>query len=104
MVEGPSWLRLSANDWPSSPELMDCSQPDEEKPSPPETTLVAVSDFSLLDQISSYSRLQRVTAWILWFVTNSRASSGLQIKDHLSAKELVEAEIFWVQTTQLAEF
>ena len=55
--EGPSWLRLLLKNWPSTPELVDCPQPEEEKLSLPETTLVAVSDLSLLDRISSYSCL-----------------------------------------------
>ena len=46
--ESLSWLRLSAQDWPPSLELVDCPRPDEEKPSPPETTLVAISELSLL--------------------------------------------------------
>ena len=102
--EGPSWLGLSAQDWLSLPELVDCPQPDEEKPSLPETTLVAVSVFSLPDRISSYSRLQRVTSWIFRLVTNSCVSLELQMKDHLSAKEFNDAEMFWVKMTQLVEF
>ena len=104
MVGGPQLATILAKDWPSSPELVDCPQPDKEKLLPPEITLVAVSDFSLLDQISTYSHLQRVMAWILWFVTNSCISQELRKKDHLSAKELTDAEMFWVKTTQLAEF
>ena len=55
--EGPTcnWLCLSAQNWLSSLDLVDCPQLDEEKPSPPEATFVAVSDLSLLDQISSYT-------------------------------------------------
>ena len=83
---------------------MDCPQPDKEKPLPQETALVAVSDLSPLDRISGYSHLQRVTAWIFWFVTNSCATWELQIKDHLSAKELTDAEMLWVKSTQLVEF
>ena len=60
---------------------------------------MAVSELSLLDRISSYSRLQRVTAWVLQFVTNSRVSRELQMKDHLSAKELIDVEMFRVKGT-----
>ena len=102
--EGPSWLRLSTQDWPSSSELDDCPRPDEEKISTPETALAAVSELSLLNQISSYSCLQRVTAWLLRFVTNSCISQVLRMNDHHFGKQLTDAEIFWVKTTKLAEF
>ena len=40
----------------------------------------------------------------IWFVTNTRVSRELRMKDHLSAKELTDTEMFCVKTTQLAEF
>ena len=89
---------------------MDCPQPDEEKLSPPETTLVAVSDFSLLDRIFSYSHLQRVTAWILRFCHQFSRQSGTldEGSSTVSAKELTDAEMFYiymyVKMTQLVEF
>ena len=60
--EGPNWLRLPSQDWPSSPEFIDTPLPEEEKPSPQETTLCTLTDLSLLERTSSYSRLRRVTA------------------------------------------
>ena len=47
---------------------------DEEKPLLLKTTLVTVSDLSLLDPISGYSHLQWVTARIFQFITNSHIS------------------------------
>ena len=102
--EGPNWLHFSAQDWPFSPEADDCPRPDEEKPSSSEIALVAISDFSLLDRISSYSRLQQVTAWVLWFVTNTRVSRELRKKDYLSPNEFTDVEMFWVKSTQLVDF
>ena len=57
------------------------SKPNEQKPLLPETTLVVVSDLSLLNRISSYNRLQQVTVWIFRCVTNSSISreSGWRI-------------------------
>ena len=102
--EGSSWLRLLSHDWPSPTELVDCPQPDKEKPSLPETTLVSVSNFSLLDQSPGYSHLQRITAWIFRFATKCHISRELWMKYHLSVKQLTDAEMFWVKFTQLSEF
>ena len=75
MVEGPGWLHTPQSEWPLTPELVDKSVPGEERETPAEISVVSISvDLPILQQISSFSRLRWVTAWILRFVHNGRAN------------------------------
>ena len=104
---GPSWLRLGIHQWPKSPSLPPNS-PSEEADEICSHVAV-VSECSLiipLDRFSSFSRLVRVTAWMLRFVRNCRlrhcettCSSGF-----LSAIELNAAEVLWLATAQSHTF
>ena len=60
------------------------------------------------DRLSSFTRLKRVTAWILCFITNARPSTrklrGANIHPHLTVSELVAAENYWISITQNKHF
>ena len=58
--EGPSWRHLSVQDWPSSLELADCLQLNEDKPLPPETTLFIV----ITDLEHTFTQLSKSWHWL----------------------------------------
>ena len=106
---GPSWLLQSPSDWPVTPTLADRPEPSEEKTSfeglgP--VTLAVITDLPLLQQISDYRGLRRVTAWMRRFVDNCRARVNGEepTKGNLSAKDLVAAEKLWIAGVQQAEY
>ena len=61
-----------------------------------------------LDRYSNFTRLQRVTVWILRFVHNCRASSGRTVEPNnsqsLTMSELVDAERYWILLSQQEHF
>ncbi|CAG7734836.1 unnamed protein product [Allacma fusca] len=86
---GPPWLATS--EYPSKPSL-------------PGTTLeekkVRVHFTSHMDKYSSYSKLLRITAWIMRLLTNMRRPSSERYLGHLTAAEIREAEKFWIKRLQ----
>ena len=60
----------------------------------------------LLECISNFTRLKRLTAWILHFVSNchhylkGKASHSCP----LTVQELVDAEAYWIIVTQQSDF
>lgn len=104
--EGPSWLRLPKVDWPTIPELGDSLVPEEEKTVHENVLLSIPVNLTLLDQVSSLTRLYRITAWIRRFINNCRAdkSGRTRIGGSLTTKELAAAEIVWVATVQQQAF
>lgn len=71
---GPVWLRSPPSDWPKQHNIHVEVIPEEER----EICLVNVTHprepILPLDRYSSFTRLQRVTAWALRFITNCRRS------------------------------
>ena len=81
-----------------------------EKPIPEEEREIALEisvltltmDLPILEQMSSFTRLRRVTAWILQFVHNCCASKTQQAtrEGTLKTDELVSVEERWISSTQ----
>ena len=95
--KGPEWLHLSQEEWPEIPQLSDRPIPVEEKePSlNVQVALVARPDeLPLLGRVSSFTRLKRITAWILRFARHARPKNRSQRSKHLvlDTKELHCAE------------
>ena len=73
---GPSWLFQLRSDWPATPTLADKPEPSEEKASSEGLGLISlavITDLPLLERVSNYRTLRRVTAWIRRFINNCRA-------------------------------
>lgn len=100
---GPDWLRSAPSDWPKQTEL---------PPDDSESEMVKVchlkSPLLPLDRFSSYSKLIRVTAWVMRLVNNCRAAKrNVQVSQStssLSVQEIVNAENYWLSYSQRDHF
>ena len=68
--------------------------------------IVTRSTLPLLDHLSSFTHLKRVTAWVHRFVSNccSRSCGRDPNQSPLSCDELVAAERYWIITVQASSF
>jgi len=104
---GPSWL-ASQSKWPTwSPAAVLHVQTDDEVESTP--TDLPVDSKPGLDQImdiarySTLTKLHRVTAYVLRFITNAKRASP-RLSGHLTAAELNQAQILCIKSVQQASF
>ena len=105
--KGPAWLKCVASEWPKREDLAVDTQPEEER----EIALVTASQpeepvIPFL-RYSTFTRLQRVTAWILRFVHNCRTdreSATHRGTPTLTVVELAAAERYWMALSQHAHF
>ena len=72
MEEGPDWLRENEDKWNKRVSFDEHPIPTEERDIQKILLPVIASDLYLLEKISSYSRLVRVTSWTLRFANNTR--------------------------------
>ncbi|KAK8764947.1 hypothetical protein V5799_032444, partial [Amblyomma americanum] len=102
---GPQWITGRADVWPVESQPGDFTAEELEKKrevgvlnstSDKEDELLDLEDFS------SASRVNRVTAWIFRFVRNLRSSD--RISGPLTAAEIDHAKGFWVRTVQKSAF
>ena len=101
---GPGWLSDDESNWPEMPQIDSAPLSEEEKPT--SLALVAQVDSTLLDTVSNYNHLKRVTAWILRFVHNcrTRATSQEPCIGALTVAELDSAERHWLVHSQGVDF
>lgn len=102
---GPSWLRLDATEWPEQPELTPNNPSEEGDEVCLHATVSETSPVIPIDRFSSFTRLKRVTAWVLRFVHNCQAHK--RICTHIidqESRELELAESYWVLLSQRAHF
>ena len=102
---GPKWLRLGIHQWPVSATIPENKPSDEANEICSHTAAVSTGSFNILNpkRYSSYSRLLRVTAWILRFTHNCRVRTT-PYSGPLSVTELGSAEVLWVSRSQLQAF
>ena len=107
---GPDWLRLDSAHWPISPELNPPQEADELcAPSYNIVAIVPMEPVIPLNRFSSFSKLIRVTAWIIRFIFNCRAhcktTTVTARSSHcLSLAELKSAERNWISSIQKETF
>ena len=71
---GLPWIRLAPYNWPSQSNIPTDLVPEEEREIFLVTTVQASQPIIPLNQYSSFTHLQRVTAWVLRFIHKCRAS------------------------------
>ena len=101
---GPSWLQLGIHQWPKLSSLPPnpSSEADEICS---HAAVVSTSSLIPLGRYSSYSRLVRVTSWVLRFVHNCRAACpGSRHTGPLSVVELSDSRVLWLSTAQYHTF
>ncbi len=102
---GPSWLYQDASCWPQGSCTTQHIIPEEEK----RVCFMNVgqeSDDTLITRYSSFTRLKRVTAWILRFLSNicARLRKSSRNTSTLSLAELTTTEILWFSIAQSHSF
>ena len=97
--QGPQWLLEDQKRWQMKPTIIDAPVSLEEYLEDPTPGMVTSLEPSLCDKISSFTRLKRVTAWMLRFVHNSRNVDN-KISSSLSTKEIQRAEQIWIRRSQ----
>ena len=103
--KGPNWLTISQSQWPKQLSLSPIKIHDEEKEVCLATTCRPVATIMPFDRYSTFSRLQRVTAWIFRFVNNCRNPGNSVIHcSYLSVDELSRAERYWITISQSDSF
>ena len=108
--KGPSWLVLPESEWPSQSNTTAELNSDEER----EVCHLSHVAYELplipLDRYSTFTKIKRITAWILRFVENCRIVHGEQQETetyatpHLSVSELTAAENYWFKCAQWIDF
>ena len=102
--EGPEWLKLPSSQWPAQSYSKRVIV-EEEK----EVSLYTSLDKELLplipiDRYSSYLLVKRITAWVIRFTTNCRATAAKKLDSCLTTQELYEAEVYWFAFIQRQHF
>lgn len=94
---GPEWLRTDSNLWPISKISFDTLHISESKI----TTLAVIDTYSLpvFKKYSSYTKLQRVLAYVLRFIYNSRHKTN-KLSDTLTKIELDQASTIIIKHAQ----
>ena len=73
---GPVWLRLCSSNWPAQTEVPPNKSSDEQREICLLTSVEPTEPIIPMNCFSSFTRLTRVTAWVLRFITNCRARKG----------------------------
>lgn len=102
---GPHWLQLEPSHWPTQSTFSKCV-PSEEKTSCNLGIVETPEPVIPLSRYSSFTRLKRVSAWILRFIENVRVptSSGRIQSTCLTVSELTAAENYWLRVIQRESF
>ena len=100
---GPSWLRGPQSHWPATQELLTNPVPCEERKGETELSLVGVEVVPILSKISNFTRLFRITAWMMRLVPNARLKDN-RLNTSLTNRELTLAHELWIRRSQNESF
>lgn len=102
---GPPWLGQAQETWNITKEFPEHPIPSEERGIPQIALAAQTLNLPLIERVSNYSRLRRVTGWILRFTQNCKAVEQDRIKcPALTVQELERAEEFWCRSAQELAF
>ncbi|UYV72544.1 hypothetical protein LAZ67_9003635 [Cordylochernes scorpioides] len=96
--EGPSWLKLSEEFWPSRYKDLNEEEICAERKKIAVVTTVKSTDHWYMKYFSSFIKNVRMMAWIRRFINNLRSST--KVKGELSVKEIDEAELALLKLVQ----
>lgn len=98
---GPSWLKLSIQCWPI-PDTLPPNEPSVEAQEVCSHVAIMSSPIIPTDQLSSFMRLTRVTAWVKCFLYNCQAlKKGLVRKvGPLTMEEVNQTVMYWIRVAQ----
>ena len=103
--KGSKWLYSETSKWPGQEEIPHVEVGEEEREISLVTTCQLVMPVIPLNRYSTFSRLQRVTAWIYCFINNCRVGRNSTTNHpHLAVVELFHAENYWLSYSQLESF
>ena len=101
---GPKWLKLNQDHWPKQSQVRSSLPPDksEELCSFAYAAVVKTPPLIPFDHFSTFSRLVRVTAFILRFTANCRSKkpSAQGNSNVLTVQELNQATCYWIKMIQ----
>ena len=104
---GPLWLRLPSSNWPKQVQVpsTECSAEQREICL---LTVVNSDPIVAVNRYSSFTKLTRITAWVLRYIANCRARKGNKrdscITSSLTVQEIVKAENYWLSFSQKSSF
>lgn len=103
---GPKWLQLGIHCWPKPATFKPNDPPEEVNEIYSHAAVVHTKPVFPLDRFSSFTRLKRVTAWMLRFIFNcqSRREKLARMSGPLAVSELNKAVTYWVSLSQSAHF
>ena len=92
---GPGWLKLTPSQWPGSSEVPPNEPSDEQNEICLLTSVKTKDPLVPLNRFSAFTRLTRVTAWVMRFIHNCRVprtSQETRTLSPLTVTEIVKAE------------
>lgn len=95
-------MKSGASDWPPQGNIPAETIEGEEKEICLVSTVQSMEPIVPLNRFSSFTHLQRVTAWILRFIDNCRHSGTKS--SYLTVSELNVAEKYWIRLIQEVHF
>ena len=97
---------LAPDNWPKQAPIPPVEGSEEEREIYLLTTAIPKSPLLSIDHYSSFTKLKRVTAWILRFVNNchSRRNGLTGVASRLTVEELATAETYWLSISQQEHF
>jgi hypothetical protein len=86
--------------WPDQLNLSSTTVPEEERNVCHLATATTAQLIIPFDRFSTFTKLKRITAWVLRFVKNARPSSTSESCPYLTVTELISAENYWISIVQ----
>lgn len=99
---GPAWLKKAKSDWPVH-KAKDKTELEKRRDAHSHI-IISQENWNLPEEISSWIRLVRVTAYIKRFVYNLHGPRDRVRQRYLTADEIIHAKQFWVQRVQMCHF
>lgn len=106
--EGPGWLKLEEEGWPKSERAFNKEEVLSEQKKCQNSTISNINQNQeeqwYLKYFSKYSKIIRMTAWILRFSNNCRLPTENRVNGELSVEEINQAEIQMMKQVQKEGF